>query len=292
LIESPDESRIREAILSLFLIRSDGSIESSSYRLGTEMVTMTGPLRQDKAEYPAFVLTYVSQDSLAKGERRTERALATWMSSRDPKILGIRRVEEEKDGRTLSMIHIAVPLEYKRIDLARSLGLDQIEDVQNLTRINLISSLGLDRPHSYVRIRAEVVVSRILDLISEQVEAKEMNDDTILEPRSALEEFRRTSRERLREEGIRLRLAVQHALALRNATLEPHQIQIMIHKKTGEKWVRIANVKRAKRTSLKLAIKKVGIHTAPASKQDGGGSDWADWTLHFTEREARKLFAV
>ena len=61
----------------------------------------------------------------------------------------------------------------------------------------------------------------------------------------------------------------------------------MIHKRTGEKWVRIASVNRSKRTSLKLVIKQVGIKITPSSKYKSGDPGWA---LQFTASEARKLF--
>ena len=215
-----------------------------------------------------------------------EWVLATLLNLLDPKILGIRLVEEGNSGRALSMIHIAIPLEYKRSELAYALGIDQSEDGRNASRVNLISSPGFDQPHSYIRIPVEIVISRVLDLVKEQLlEAKTLEDFTVRVPR-AVDGFQRTSPERLREEAIRLRSAVQQSLAVRNAKLEPHQIQIMIHKKTGDKWVRIVNVDRSKRTSLKLAIKRVGISTYPSSKQHNGDSGWA---LHFSAREARKL---
>jgi len=216
-----------------------------------------------------------------------EWVLATWMNYLDPNILGIRQVEEEKSGGHVSMLHIAIPLEYRRRELAFALGIGQIEDGQHASRINLISSPGHDQSHSYVRIPSEVVVSRVLELIRRYLlEEKDINDQTIHMPRSAVGEYSRTPQAGQREENVRLRSAVQEALARRNASLEPHQIQIMIHKKTGEKWIRIARVDRSKRTSIKLAIKQVGIHTTPASKGANGDSEWA---LHFTAREAQKM---
>ena len=68
--------------------------------------------------------------------------------------------------------------------------------------------------------------------------------------------------------------------------LEPHQIEIIIHTHTREKWVRIASVDRGKRTLLKLAIKRVGINASLASKYDNANSAWS---LLYSARETRKF---
>jgi hypothetical protein len=254
------------------------------------MVAITAILRQDKVTYPAFLMTHLRQEPFAGGGRVAEWVLASWMNYLDPNILGIRLVEEENSGRrrALSMMHIAIPLQYKRSALAYALGIEAVEDSRHTTRVNVMSSLGFDQPHSYIRVPVSVVIPRVLDLIRQQcLEAKTIEDFTTRLLRTAVEESRHTSPERLREQAIRLRSAVQQSLALRNARLEPYQIQIMIHKGTGEKWVRIASVDRSKRTSLKLAIKQVGIKIIPSFKNKNG--DWG-WALHFTAREARKLF--
>ena len=89
-----------------------------------------------------------------------------------------------------------------------------------------------------------------------------------------------------RDDSSRLRSAVTEGLAKRNASIEPHQIQILTHRETGEKWVRILNVERGRRTTLRLAIKRAGITAWLALDDDSEGRDWS---IRFAATETSKL---
>jgi hypothetical protein len=203
-----------------------------------DMGVSTGKLRPDNPTYVGFLMARNPPEPEEKRERIAEWVLMNWMNHLDPNIIGIRRLDEDKSGRVVPMIHIAIPLEYKRRELAQVLGIAPIEDEQNAPRVNVISSLGWHEPHSYIRVPADVVVSQVLDLLRAQLlEPEEINDHTIQVPQDAVEEFVRANQRNHREENARLRTAVQQALAMRNAAIEPHQIQILTHKETREKWV-------------------------------------------------------
>jgi hypothetical protein len=90
-----------------------------------------------------------------------------------------------------------------------------------------------------------------------------------------------------RDDNSRLRSAVEEGLAKRNVSIAPHQIQILIRRETGEKWVRIVNVDRGRRTTLRLAIKRAGINASLAFNDDVEG---ADWSIRFAATETSKLF--
>ena len=85
-------------------------------------------------------------------------------------------------------------------------------------------------------------------------------------------------------EDARLRSAVRHALAMRNAAIETHHIQTLVDRETREKSIRIRNVERGVRAALRTAIKQAGIRRASSSAGDG-----TDWAVLFPESEARKF---
>ena len=74
---------------------------------------------------------------------------------------------------------------------------------------------------------------------------------------------------------------------MRNASIEPHQIQILTHRVTGEKWVRIIDVDRSERTTLRLAIKRSGISNSVEYQDE---VECSDWSIRFAAAEAPKLF--
>src|SRR5262249_19180990 len=100
------------------------------------------PLRMDGPNYPAFLMIQ-RPPALEEARRRAaEWILATWMCLTDPNVLGLRRVDEERNGQVVPMAHIAVPLGYQRRRLAQALGLHQMEDEQATPRVNLVGSRG------------------------------------------------------------------------------------------------------------------------------------------------------
>ncbi len=218
-----------------------------------------------------------------------EWVLATWMNQLDPNILGVRRVDDEKNGSVVPVVHIAIPLAYQRKQLARTLAIEQIEDAQSTVRVNLIASSGSVEAHSYIRVAAEVILAEfIASMQTHLLVSKEINDQTIGVPEHAIEDFLRETQRKQREEDARLRSAIQQSLAMRNAAIGPHQIQLLVNKKTQEKWVKIKDVDRSLRTPVKRAIRQAGIE---ASSPPADDSDGADWAILFAASEARKLLA-
>ena len=67
------------------------------------------------------------------------------------------------------MVHIAIPLEYRRKQLALALGIDQLADEQKTPRVNLIASAAWNEPHSYIRVRADFIVSQVFGAIKERI---------------------------------------------------------------------------------------------------------------------------
>ncbi len=76
-------------------------------------------LRLDSPNYPTFLMIQRPPDSEDRKLRIAEWVLAIWLNQLDPNVLGIRRADDERDGDTVSMIHIAIPLGYQRKQLAR-----------------------------------------------------------------------------------------------------------------------------------------------------------------------------
>jgi hypothetical protein len=250
------------------------------------MSDLKPPLRLDSPTYSAFLMARQSDSFEEKRARAVEWVLATWMNLVDPNIMGVRRVEEERNGQLIPMIHIAIPLGYQRRQLARTLDLKQIEDSKNTPRVNLASSNGFDESHSFIRVPADIVLGRFTDFLQSASRIMEINDETIGAPEEAVEDFIRNSQPKTGEDVGQLRSSLRHALAMRNAAIPPESIQILTDKNTREKWIRIRNVERSVRTSLKLAMKQAGIQRAAPPKDDGGDSDWA---ILFPLSEARKL---
>jgi hypothetical protein len=220
--------------------------------------------------------------------RLAEWILSVWMNQLDPNVMGIRRVDDDKNGNGVPTVHIAIPLGYRRKQLAQTLSISQIEDEQTAPRVNLISSAGSDEAHSYIRVPAELIFSQFIASMEFQLlDSKEINDETIQVPEEAVEHFARALKRKSSEEHSRLKSAIQQAFAMKNAPLQRHQIQLLTQQKTGEKWIKILDVDRSMRTTIKLAIRQAGIQgiTPPATSGYHGG-----WAIMFTATEARKLF--
>lgn len=241
-------------------------------------------MRLDNTSYPAFLMIR-QPPPLAEAQRRAvEWILATWMCMLDSNVLGVRRVKDERNGRVIRMMHIAIPLEYQRRQLAKTLGLSQIEDELATPRVNLGGSKGFNEPHSFIRIPFTTVMKRFSAFVRASVRSKHVNDETIGEPDSTIDGDTRFSRRKRSTEDARLRSAVRHALAMRNAAIEPHHIQTLVDRETSEKWIRIRNVERGVRAALRTVIKQAGIRRASSSAGDG-----TEWAVVFPESEAKKL---
>jgi hypothetical protein len=242
-------------------------------------------LRIDDSIYPTFLMVHHPPDLAEARHRAVEWILATWVCTTDPNVLGLRRVDEERNGQVVPMAHIAIPLGYQRRRLAQTLGLRQVEDEQATPRVNLMGSHGLGEPHSFIRVSLESVIQRITDYLQSSMVATEINDEAISAPEDFIEEYARLLQQERREEDLRLRSALRHALAMRNAAIPLDRIQTLVNKQTREKWIRIKNVEKSVRTALGLAIKQAGIQMAsPPADQD------SDWAVLFPESEPKKLF--
>jgi len=221
--------------------------------------------------------------------RVAEWVMAIWINHLDSNVLGVRRVVEEKNGETLILVHIAIPLEYQRKQLARTLSLPQIEDGQITPRVNLICSAGCDQPHSFIRVPAEAIVALFIESLKDDVlnpDEVEINDHTIGVSHAEVEAFLRAARPRPKEDDAQLRAAVHRALNLKNAPLKIDQIQILFNKNTQERFVKIKNVARDERTAVKLVIKNAGVKLVPQDEVDD-----TKWSILFTASEAKKLLS-
>ncbi len=266
------------------------------------MSNLHSQLRVDSPNALPFLMIRHPPSSQERQSRAAEWVLATWMGLMDSSIMGVRRVDDEKNGQVLPMVHIAIPLAYQRKQLAETLELEQIKDEQNTPRVNLSSSVGFAEPHSFIRVPLEIVLDRFFDFMLTARKVVEINDQTLSKPEDIVEEFFREVREerrdeaiqgnardpkqRRREEDAQLRMAVQLGLARRKAAIDPAHIEILVDRHTRERWVRIRNVGKNDRTVVKLAIKQAGVHTAVPSRNDGNG---AEWVILFSAVEARKL---
>jgi hypothetical protein len=94
-------------------------------------------LRRDQAGAPPFLMVEHPPSSSEIKHRLVEWLLAMWMHELDPNIMGVRHVDEEKNGTVTGVVHIAVPLGYQRKLMARTLAIKQIEDEKNLTAISV-----------------------------------------------------------------------------------------------------------------------------------------------------------
>ena len=250
------------------------------------MTARTGDLRPDYTGYRDFLVAQPTSELGNKHERIAESLLLTWLTHADPSILGLRRVDEIKHGQKLAMVHIAIPLDYKRKQLAQALGIDQLADEQKTPRVNLIASSASNQPHSYIRVRADFIVSQVLGSIEDRImRPSEASGHTIQIPLANVQSLARPRPDHS-DENSRLRSDVKQAMAMKNVLIEPNQIQILTHRATGEKWVRIINVDRSRRTTLRLAIKRAGINTSLEFKDEVDGSDWS---IRFAAAEASKL---
>ncbi len=246
-------------------------------------------LRKDAPGTPAFLMIQPSRAPEVTRERVAEWLLANWLSQLDSNILGVRRVDEHKNGTVIPVVHIAIPLRYERKQLARTLAIKQIEDTQSAARVNLASSSGSDEAMSYIRLPADVVVAEFKSYVDTHLLiGAEINDETLRLPDDAKPNIVREHQPPppLRDEDAELRVAILRALAIHNADIEPEQLQIMMNRRTREKWVRITNIERNRRTAIKLAVRQIGIKTAAAPKYDRDNSEWA---ILFPLEEARKL---
>ena len=246
-------------------------------------------LRLDSPSYPAFLMVHRPLDAAEKKRRITEWVLAIWLNELDPNILGIRRADEERDGEILSMIHIAIPLAYQRKQLARTLALGQIDDDQSTPRVNLISSAGFEKPHSFIRVPAEDILSKFVDALEYDVlNSKEINDRTLKAYERIVDDPVRLAQWKEQEEDARLRAGVRKVLATRNAAIDSNQIQILVHKKTREKWVKIRDVEESRRGVLSLVIEQAGVRI---SSSPDVGVNGHRWSILFTAVEAKKLLS-
>jgi hypothetical protein len=251
------------------------------------MENFKAQLRVDNAHSPPFLMVKRPPPPDERKERLAEWVLAVWMNLLDPNVLGIRRVDDEKNGDGVPMVHIAIPLDYRRKKLAVTLSIAQIEDEQSTPRVNLISSVGSENPHSFIRVPAEVIFSKFIGAIEFQLlDSKEFNDPTIKAPGRAGEDFALTSRRKSRDEDTRLRLIIQQRLAMRDAPISDDQIQLLTHKSTREKWIKIKNIERSMRATLQLTIMQAGIHAITPTRDDLRRLDWA---ILFAASEADKL---
>ena len=128
------------------------------------MTNRTGDLRPDYTGYRDFLMAQPTRDLGDKHERIAESLLLNWLTHADPNILGLRESTRASTGEKLAMVHIAIPLDYSRAKPAAqgALGINQLADEQKTPRVNLIASSASNQPHSYIRVRAEFIVSQVL----------------------------------------------------------------------------------------------------------------------------------
>jgi hypothetical protein len=221
-----------------------------------------------------------------KRERIAEWLLLIWLKNLDRNILGLRRVDEGNNGRPLPMVHIAIPLEYPRKQLARTLVMSELEDKRKTPRVNLVASARSNKPYSYVRVPARFLVSEVLDAIKERLMRPTAPRAQPVSAAYGSAPYLDRPRPGHNEENRRLRSAVQQGLAIRNVPIEPQQIEILTNRETSEKWVRVVNVDRGRRTALRLAIKRAGINALLALDHDALG---LGWSIRFAAIETSKL---
>lgn len=159
------------------------------------MSNLHSQLRVDSPNALPFLMIRHPPSSQERQSRAAEWVLATWMGLMDSSIMGVRRVDDEKNGQVLPMVHIAIPLAYQRKQLAETLELEQIKDEQNTPRVNLSSSVGFAEPHSFIRVPLEIVLDRFFDFMLTARKVVEINDQTLSKPEDIVEEFFREVRE-------------------------------------------------------------------------------------------------
>jgi hypothetical protein len=236
--------------------------------------------------FPEFIMADPPSPRGDEGKRAAEWLLLTCLNQSDPNILGLRKVDEEIDGRALPVVHIAIPLNYSRKQLAQALGISQLEDTQRTKRFNIMVSTGRDKPLSYVRVPASFLISRVLGAMKKQLMRLTWPGDHALQTvRQPVRADRLVLPDQI-EANNRLRLAVKEALEARSISIEPYQIEILTHRETGEKWVRIVNVDRGRRTMLRLTLKRAGLN-ALLALDDAAPN--ADWSIRFPATEVTRL---
>ncbi len=244
-------------------------------------------LRVDGAHAPSFLMIRRPPSPEERRERMAEWLLAVWMNLLDPNVMGIRRVDDERIGDGVPMVHIAIPLDYRRKQLAGTLAIAQIEDEQSTPRVNLLASAGSDEPHSFIRVPAEIIFSKFVSSVEFQLlDSKEFNDPTLSGPERAGDELAHVSKTKYRDEDARTRTVIQKGLAIRNAPVDRDKIQILVHKSTGERWVRVRKIDRAMRPFVQMAIIDAGIHAITPNRIDLRRMEWA---ILFKASEANKL---
>jgi hypothetical protein len=244
-------------------------------------------LRSDGERFPDFIMARRATKFAAKGERLAEWLLLIWLKRCDPNILGLRCVDEGQVGCPVAIVHIAVPLEYKRRQLAHRLGIDQLADEQHVRRVNLTASAGWDEPYSYIRVHSDIIVSHVLAALKAAMMQPRTTSKHAVQAHHGSVQSPHSPRPKHCDENSWLRSAVKEGLAERNTSIEPDQIQILTHRESGEKWIRISNVDRSRRTPIRLAIKRAGINASVALSNDVEGSDWS---IRFAAGETAKLF--
>jgi hypothetical protein len=251
------------------------------------MTGRTGSLRSDRARHPSFIRAQPSSKLEDAGDRIAEWLLLIWLKDSDSNILGLRTVDQGESGRPSPIIHIAIPLGYKRKQLAQRLGIDRLADEKVTPRVNLKASAGWDHPHSYVCVHPDFIVSQMMGAMKARVTQPSATGELAIDAPQGPVESRFRSRPDLPGENGQLRSVLKQALAMRNASIETRQIQILTHRGTGEKWVRIIDVDRSSRTTLRLVIQRAGISTSVAFGDDVEGSGWS---IRFAASEISKLF--
>lgn len=243
-------------------------------------------MRLDHPDYPPFLMIQKPPQLAEAQGRALEWILANWMCMLDCNVLGVRRLKEDRAGRIVRIVHIAIPLEYQRRQLARTLGIRQIEDDLATPRVDLGGSQGFHEPHSFIRVPLRTVMKRFAAFVSDAMQAAEINDETVEEPDSTIGIDVRFARRKRSAEDARIRSAVRQALSLKNADIEPHHIQTLVDRESREKWIRIRSVERSVSAALKAAIREAGIRRASASSDDD-----TDWAVLFPESEAQKFLS-
>jgi hypothetical protein len=251
------------------------------------MTGRTGSLRSDQARHPRFIRAQPSSKLEDAGDRIAEWLLLIWLTRSDPNILGLRAVDQGESGRPSPIVHLAIPLGYKRKQLAQMLGIDQLADETVTPRINLKASAGWDQPHSYVCVDPDFIVSQMLGATKARVMQPSATGKLAIQAPQGPVQSRFRSGPDLPGENGQLRSVVKQALAMRNVSIERRQIQILTHRGTGDKWVRIIDVDRSSRTTLRLVMQRAGISASVAFGDDIEGSGWS---IRFAATEISKLF--
>jgi hypothetical protein len=243
--------------------------------------------RSDDQSYPPFVLAQ-SPSRLINSDGRIAECLAlVCLRHHDPNILGLRRVDDDGNGDPQPMIHIAIPLNYRRNQLARALGIEPLAMEQFARRVNLSATEGRSEPLSYIRVPADSLVAHLQRAFEEQpTRPGGSGNETIQSPKEPTAPRHQPGLD-VSDQNSWLRSAVVDGLAERNVSIERHRVQILTHRDTGEKWIKIASVDRSLRTPLRLKLKQAGVNAAVTLHDD---VEAPDWSIRFAAAEISKLF--